>query len=633
LAPREQIEKLLQDSYLIRPGENDRLFRETIDQLYAEGRDAELAVLRDLVERLFPTGRPLDEFQRQQVAESAVRTIYIHAHMDEDTFDCSRAMLCPDLVPTEPGRLIPACTYNLFYRMQDPRFFAQEGEIVSHGADVAGDATNGQPAVLPAAQADKVPGASGKTLGITQSACDRCRSIVPAKITSDGKDVHFEKFCPEHGDSRVLVHRDLDDYLKSLRYVKPAWIPQEHHGRSDVPCPEGCGLCDRHEQHLCMPIVEITSRCDLSCPICLVDAGRSWDMSLGEFRRILDGLVRAERQIDVLNLSGGEPLVHPELVAFLDEALARPEIVRVSVSTNGLRLLERPDLVRALCERHVVVSLQFDGFDDRVYQLLRGRKLAAKKRAMLERLADADISTSLTVTTAGGISEDQFPAILDYFFSQRHVVSMMVQPAAFTGRGRESTGRLHNEARLTIPDVVELLAQAGKQRITAADFTPIPCAHPLCLKLAYYLVLPNRRTVSLRQLVDASRLLDSLANRTIFGLDPQDHQNLKDLVYELWSGPAASIPEGEAVMKTLRRILDSLSSECGCFDPRQVFLSTERRLKSIFIHAFQDSDTFDLARVRRCCHGYPQTDGTLVPACVQNVLRRNPPTPDVEVAP
>jgi len=48
--------------------------------------------------------------ERQRIAESAVRTVYIHTHMDEDTFDCSRAMLCPDLVPAEPGRLIESLT-------------------------------------------------------------------------------------------------------------------------------------------------------------------------------------------------------------------------------------------------------------------------------------------------------------------------------------------------------------------------------------------------------------------------------------------------------------------------------------------------------------------------------------------
>jgi len=62
--------------------------------------------------------------ERQRRAEAMVRTVYIHAHMDEDNFDCTRAMLCPDLVPAEPGKWIPACTYNLIYRMRDERFYA-----------------------------------------------------------------------------------------------------------------------------------------------------------------------------------------------------------------------------------------------------------------------------------------------------------------------------------------------------------------------------------------------------------------------------------------------------------------------------------------------------------------------------
>ena len=93
-----------------------------IDELCAAGKTEQLGVLRRLVEQLYPMDSPVTDFQRQQMAESAVRTVYIHAHMDEDTFDCSRAMMCPVVVPAEPGKLIPACTYNLFYRRQDERF-------------------------------------------------------------------------------------------------------------------------------------------------------------------------------------------------------------------------------------------------------------------------------------------------------------------------------------------------------------------------------------------------------------------------------------------------------------------------------------------------------------------------------
>jgi len=456
-----------------------------------------------------------------------------------------------------------------------------------------------------------------KTLGITQSTCNICCRIVPAKVITDGLDIYFQKFCCEHGQSRNLVQRDLENYLKTQRYVKPAWSPKELAGESDSFCPQGCGFCDRHEQHLCMPIVEITSRCDLVCPVCIVDAGQLWDMTVEEFKSLIDNLIRAEAQIDVLNLSGGEPLIHPNLLEIVDEALSRPEIVRISISTNGLELLRQPDLLDKLYERNVVISLQFDGFDDKAYEVLRGRKLLKEKLKILDLLADTGISTSLTVTAAGGVNDGQFPRILEYFFSQPHVVSIMIQPLCFAGRGANLIGQVD---RLTIPDIIKLLDAAGDSRVSASDFVPLPCSHPLCFCLAYYLVLDGGGTVSLNRLVDASRMMDSLANRTIFGLDSEEHDNLKDMIYEMWSGPAGSVPDSETVMKTLRAILDEISG--SRFEPRKAFTVAERHIKSIFIHAFQDVETFDLSRVRRCCQAYPQPDGKLIPVCVRNVLGR-----------
>ena len=458
---------------------------------------------------------------------------------------------------------------------------------------------------------------SNTTLGMTQSVCNVCGRLVPAKVESDGRDVFFRKFCTEHGESRNLVWRGVEDYLRSLRYVKPAWTPMEFAGDASTKCPDGCGMCSRHEQHLCMPIIEITSRCDLACPVCLVDAGGGPDMSLDEFRTILDGLLRAEGQIDVLNLSGGEPLMHDRLLEIVDEALSRPQIVRVSISTNGLTFLKTPGLLQDLCDRNVVISLQFDGFDDRAYEVLRGRKLLAEKLRILELLAVAGGSASLTVTLAGGVNDDQLPQILDYYFAQPHLVSMMIQPVAFAGRGEQLAGLA---TRLTIPDVIALLDSAGNSRVCAEDFAPLPCSHPLCFSLAYYLQLDGGGSVALNRLIDASRMMDTLANRTVFGLDAEEHDRIKDLIYELWSGPVGVAPDGEDILKTLRKVFDELS--CGCFDARKAFTISERRIKSIFIHAFQDRETFDLARVRRCCNAYPQTDGKLIPACVHNVMGR-----------
>ncbi|MFA6567046.1 MAG: radical SAM protein [Victivallales bacterium] len=452
---------------------------------------------------------------------------------------------------------------------------------------------------------------------MTHSTCPECRKLVPAKIQSEDNAVYFLKFCSEHGESRALVRTNLDDYIKTLRYVKPAWTPMEFSGDSSLSCPEGCGFCSRHEQHLCMPIVEITSRCDLECPICIVSAGRNWDMQLDEFKTILSKLVKSELQIDVLNISGGEPLLHPQILDFIDNALSHPEIIRVSISTNGLPLLENEHLLSELLKRNVVISLQFDGFDDDAYEILRGRHLLKEKLSIMDMLERSGISTSLTMTVAKGVNDKQLRPVLDRLFSTGNFISLMLQPIAFAGRA----ANLRELERLTIPELTCLLGKSGHPAVSEKDFFPLPCSHPLCFSLSFYLMLEDSSAVSVGQLVDANTLLDSLANRVIFGLDRSEHEKIKDLIYDLWSGPSGTAPDSQKVLKTLKGILKEMSS-CS-FDPKKAFEQAERRIKSIFIHAFQDADTFDLSRVRRCCQGYPQADGKLIPACVNNVFRRS----------
>lgn len=458
-----------------------------------------------------------------------------------------------------------------------------------------------------------------QNLGIAESLCGKCLRIVPAKVVAADGKVYFHKFCPDHGRDEQLVHTDVNFYLQAQRSVKPALTPLTFSGTHTVPCPQGCGFCSRHEQHLCLPIVEITSRCDLTCPACIANAGHNWDLSVDEFDHILNGLIRAEKQIDVINLSGGEPLLHPRLLDLVDLALAHLEIIRVSISTNGLRLLEDPALAGELKKRNVVIALQFDGYDDRTYEILRGRKLLKQKRAILDLLVSAGMSVSLTYTAAGGINTDpsDFSAVLELLFAYPAIISLMIQPLSFAGRGEQL--KTHAE-RISIPDIIRSLDKAGNGRVRASDFAPLPCSHPLCFSLAYYLMVDGKESLSLNQLVEPSQLMDMLANKTIFGLDDREREQMKDVIYQLWSGPAGTAPCACTVMKTLRSILDQMNA--AGFQPRQAFMLGQRHVKSVFIHAFQDAGCFDLSRVRRCCQGYPQPDGKIIPACVHNVLGR-----------
>jgi len=173
-------------------------------------------------------------------------------------------------------------------------------------------------------------------LAATRGLCNECGRLVDAKLVAATGESEIVKWCQAHGESRGLVCSDLAWYQASQSYVKPGTSPLrravgEHHG-----CPGSCGLCPEHQQHTCVPLVEVTAACDLQCPICLVEGCVGQPaMTLAQAAAVAEGLVAGEGQINMLTLSGGEPTRHPDLLGLID-ALARPELgVPVAVHQRG----------------------------------------------------------------------------------------------------------------------------------------------------------------------------------------------------------------------------------------------------------------------------------------------------------
>jgi hypothetical protein len=105
--------------------------REAIDDLWADPdrpglepgqAEAVLRTLKRLIGEMFPAGPPLSLDARRKIAERASKAIYIHSHMDEETFDVARIQRCNIGVPEEDGSNIPTCAYNVLYREKDARF-------------------------------------------------------------------------------------------------------------------------------------------------------------------------------------------------------------------------------------------------------------------------------------------------------------------------------------------------------------------------------------------------------------------------------------------------------------------------------------------------------------------------------
>lgn len=444
----------------------------------------------------------------------------------------------------------------------------------------------------------------------TQALCPVCGATVSARIVErQQREVVLEKFCARHGHSRALISSDSAWYRESRRYVKPKQMPLRTHTGDYRGCPASCGSCPEHQQHACLPVIEITSRCNLSCPICLKRFAEDFELDAAAFETTVDALVRYEGSVDVINLSGGEPTLHPKLGDFLRLANGKG-VVQTTVSTNGLLFLSRPDLRELFRTTGTIAALQFDGFRPSTYERLRGRDLLGEKREIMRIFEQEGIRYSLVATVAKGINDDEIPAIADLFFSSQ-AVSLMIQPAALTG----AAGSLDAKHKLTIPDVVRALESSTY--INKGDFNPLPCSHYSCFALAYYFILDGHRFLSLREFLGAEAYLDAIANKTLPGLDRRGFDLIRTRLYDVWSlADAGSL--GESALQRVRQVLRDAGGMD--FDAKRAFTTGIGAMKAVFIHDLMDRHTFDFGRLIKCCNPYPQRDGRLVPMCAQNVF-------------
>src|SRR5215469_1665038 len=199
------------------------------------------------------------------------------------------------------------------------------------------------------------------------SICSTCFRRVDAKIVFQDGRVFMIKRCPEHGYERVLIADDVDYYRRCREvFIKPPETPLRYNTPVKWGCPYDCGLCTDHEQHSCLSLIEINDHCNLSCPVCYAGSGpsRMEQRSLRQIEAMLDAVARNEAHPDVVQISGGEPTIHPQFFQVIELAKQRP-IRHLMVNTNGIRVAQEPDFVKRLADTlpEVEIYLQFDSFE------------------------------------------------------------------------------------------------------------------------------------------------------------------------------------------------------------------------------------------------------------------------------
>lgn len=443
----------------------------------------------------------------------------------------------------------------------------------------------------------------------TMALCGQCKAKVPARVVEKNEKIFLEKFCVTHGFSEAMISSDPRWYLESISYVKPRQIPLATHVGEFRGCPESCGSCREHQQHTCLPVIEITNDCNLSCPVCLKNLEKHFRMTVAEFEKIIDNLLRCEERIDVLNISGGEPTVHPQLEEFLRIAKARG-VMQPTVSTNGVALRKNPNLRKIFLETGAIVALQFDSFEPAANFALRGVDHTQDKLELIGMMEDEGIRYSLVATIANGINSDEITRITDFFFNSK-AVSMMFQPIALTGEAQQFS----QSEKITIPDVVHAIERSPF--VQKGDFNPLPCSHFSCFALAYYFIVGDGKFLSLKEFLGPENYLDVIANKTLPGLDDSGFATIRNRLYDVWSlADAGSL--GEQALMRIQGVLRKVASEK--LTPQKAFALGAESMKAIFIHDFMDVSTMDFGRLIKCCNPYPQTDGRLVPICAQNVF-------------
>jgi len=447
-------------------------------------------------------------------------------------------------------------------------------------------------------------------LGQTTSMCESCLRLVPAKIIEQNGTVWYQKRCADHGVQKTLVSSDANYWKRCRDFLKPGDLPLQFQTRIDKGCPYDCGLCPDHEQHSCLALIEINETCNLTCPTCFAGSSPalSGQLPLATVERMLDTLVASEGEPDLLQISGGEPTLHPDLFAII-AAAKRRNIRHVMLNTNGIRIAADPNFAARLAESmpRFEVYLQFDALSRAALQTIRGADLRRTHAMALANLEKVGLSTTLVATVRKGVNDGEIGDVLRHAAQWRCVRGVNFQPVQDAGRNEdfvpEQNRIVLSEIRRAILDQWSVFGED--------DMIPLPC-NPEAISIGYGL----RDGTAIRpvtHLFPQEMLVREAPNSVTF----ESHPEMRARLIELLSLSCT----GQRSAGVLHEIL--------CCLPL-VELPAELGYDKVFrvtVVSFLDRFNFCLAGVKRSCIHFVTPEGRIIPFDTYNMLHRQRPEP------
>lgn len=439
----------------------------------------------------------------------------------------------------------------------------------------------------------------------TKSLCPTCLELVDAKIVFQDEKVWMLKHCKTHGNSRSMIADDVEYYKQIRNYNKQSEVPLKFNTKVHYGCPYDCGLCTDHEQHSCLSIVEVTDRCNLACPTCYASSAPNYGRhrTLEEIEKMFDVIVANEGEPDVVQISGGEPTVHPQFFEIMDIAKSKP-IKHLMLNTNGIRIAKDISFVEKLASYmpDFEIYLQFDSFKPEVLEKLRGEDLTEVRKKAIENLNQFNLSTTLVITLQKGENDDEIGKILEYATKQKCVRGVTFQPTQVAGRNDnydDETGRITlTEVRRKIYEQYPIF--------TPQDLIPVPC-NPDALCMAYALKIDGE-VIPMTHLLNPEDLLNTTKNTIVY----ENDEELKNHLITMFS-TGISVDCAEDTFGELMCCLPRVQSNNLHYE----------NLFRIIIMNFMDASDFDVRAVKKSCVHIVDKRYKLVPFETMNLFYRD----------
>ncbi|MBI4292601.1 MAG: radical SAM protein [Betaproteobacteria bacterium] len=426
------------------------------------------------------------------------------------------------------------------------------------------------------------------------SMCPECLQSIPGEVVATRGGVVMRKACPQHGDFECAVSSDLAAYERMRRSPRIVQSPAQPAVPEAKGCPDDCGLCPAHDQHTCLAIVEITSRCNLPCPVCLADSttqGR--DLTVAQVVSALEKLRRAEGAATPLQFAGGEPTLHSDLLEIV-RAASRLGYRKLEIDSNGLLLASRPSLANDLRQAGLTgVYLQMDTVDPGASTYIRGRDLLSHKLRAIDHCKSAGLQVVLSVTVVPGVNDDRLWDMIR-FAAARRLTGVNFQSVVLSGRYPPALAK--SGERFTAGHFMRAIERQSEGRLRAGDLMPMSCPDPRCGLFAYVVVKRDGELVPINRLLGEDALRRHVA-------DFSDWETLLGQIGCSASGCSCNSSDADPRAK-----LADLLEGAECF--------------SIGFHGMMDAYSFDLERARRCCVHKLTSEGKLMPFCLYNMKYR-----------